>query len=176
MWLLGVPSLMRNIELKARLRDPAAARRVAQSVATEHLGVQLQTDTYFQCCSGRLKLREITGEAAYLVAYARPDREGPKASDYQLVAVPDPAALKAALTATLGVRTVVVKRREIFLHHNVRIHLDEVQGLGAFLEFEAVLGPAVDDAAGMAQVADLSRRFALQPADLLRGSYAEMNP
>ena len=167
---------MRNIELKCRLHDPAAARRVAEAVATQYLGVQEQTDTYFHCRTGRLKLREIAGAAAQLVAYARPDDQGPKASDYQLVAVPDPAALKAALAATLGVSTVVVKRREIFLHHNVRIHLDEVQGLGSFLEFEAVLGPGLDDAAGTAQLAELSRRFALQPADLLCGSYAEMNP
>jgi len=34
----------------------------------------------------------------------------------------------------------VSKRREIYLWHNVRIHLDAVTGLGSFVEFEAVLG------------------------------------
>jgi len=90
------------------------------------------------------------------------------------VPVSSPQTLKAALTAALGVRGVVEKRREVFLAGNVRIHLDEVVGLGLFLEFEAVLGPDVDPAAGHAQVEDLIEQFAIRPDDLLPGSYAEM--
>jgi predicted adenylyl cyclase CyaB len=169
----------RNIELKARLSDLPAARRIAQAIATENPGVEDQIDTYFQTPNGRLKLREIGGSEARLVAYLRPDDAGPKGSDYVLVPIPDPAGLKRGLSATLGVRAVVNKRREIFLVDNVRVHLDEVAGLGAFLEFEAVLGPAaggriVDDDAGHAQLAELRARFGLRDDDLLTGSYGEM--
>ena len=74
---------------------------------------------------------------------------------------------------------MVDKRREIFLVDNVRIHLDEVTGLGTFLEFEAVLGPAadgrtVDEEEGRRQLAELRTRFGLRDADLLTGSYGEM--
>ena len=48
-----------NIELKARLRNLPAARQIAQRLATNYLGVQQQTDTYFHCTQARLKLREI---------------------------------------------------------------------------------------------------------------------
>ena len=164
---------MRNIEIKARLRDLPAARGVAQAIATEYLGVEEQTDTYFVCGRGRLKLREIAGGLAQLICYQRPDQDAPKASDYQLVAVADPAALKAALTAALGVSGVVRKRREIFLHHNVRIHLDEVEGRGTFLEFEAVLRPGLDDRAGQAQLHELLDPFGILPGDLLSGSYGD---
>jgi len=165
---------VRNIELKARLADLDEARRIAEQIATDRLGVQHQVDTYFPCREGRLKLREIDGLSAQLVWYARPDQQGPKASDYRLVPVSNPQTLKAALTAALGVRGVVEKRREVFLVRNVRIHLDEVVGLGRFLEFEAVLGPGVDPAAGHAQVQDLIERFAIRPDDLVPGSYGEM--
>lgn len=165
---------MRNIELKARLTDPQAARQTAEALATKRLGVQAQVDTYFHCPHGRLKLRQIDGLSAELVWYARPDRQGPKASDYRLVPVSNPETLKAALTAALGVQCVVEKRREIFLYQNVRIHLDEVTGLGSFLEFEAVLGPEVDDTAGRAQVDELIQRFAIRQADLVSGSYSDM--
>ncbi len=165
---------MRNIELKARLADPQNARQIAAAVATKRLGVQEQVDTYFHCPNGRLKLRQIDGLSAQLVWYARPDQQGPKASDYRLVPVANPETLKAALAAALGVRTVVRKRREVFLWHNVRIHLDEVEGLGSFLEFEAVLGPHVDDAAGQAQLAELVAKFAIAPGDLLPDSYGDM--
>ncbi len=167
---------MRNIELKARLRNLAAARNVAHKLATTRLGVQSQVDTYFHCTTGRLKLRQIDDRAAQLVWYARPDNPQPKASDYQLVAIEDAESLKAALTAALGVVNIVRKRREIFLWHNVRIHLDEVASLGQFLEFEAVLSPEMTDASGRAQLDELIRQFGIQPTDLLAGSYTDMVP
>jgi len=166
----------RNIELKARLRDLATARATAQSVCTVCLGIERQTDTYFHVPHGRLKLREIAGGAAVLIFYRRPDDAAAKASDYRLVPVSAPAELKKALAAALGIRAVVEKCREIFLADNVRIHLDEVVGLGSFLEFEAVLSSDVDDDAGHAQLDRLSRRFGLLPADLLQGSYGELVP
>lgn len=165
---------MRNIELKARLANLDAARRVAESVASGRLGLQQQVDTYFHCRDGRLKLREIDGLSAQLVWYARPDQQGPKASDYVLVPIADPETLKAALAAALGIRVVVRKRREIFLADNVRIHLDEVQELGRFLEFEAVLSPQVDDARGRAQLDELVALFSIDKSDLQSGSYADL--
>ncbi len=165
---------MRNIELKCRIGGLDSARRVAAELATGRLGRQEQVDTYFDCPHGRLKLRQIDGLSAQLVWYARPDREGPKASDYRVVPVANPETLKAALGAALGVRCVVRKQREVFLFHNVRIHLDEVDRLGTFLEFEAVLGADLDDGAGHEQLADLIGRFGLDEADFLAGSYSDM--
>jgi adenylate cyclase class IV len=165
---------LRNIELKARLADLQAARKVAQALATERLGVQQQVDTYFHCIRGRLKLRQIDRLSAQLVWYARPDQKGPKASQYQLVPISNPETLKAALSAALGIRGVVRKRREVFLAGSVRIHLDQVDGLGDFVEFEAVLGPEMDDAAGRAALGRLIEAFAIDPANLIPGSYGDM--
>jgi predicted adenylyl cyclase CyaB len=165
----------RNIELKARVADLAVARATATRLATEHVGVQRQVDTYFVCVAGRLKLREIDDQVAQLVAYERARDANAKSSDYYLVSVAEPAALKQALTAALGLRGVVRKRREIFLVENVRIHLDEVEGLGTFLEFEAVLGPDIDDRRGQQQVAELRLAFGIQSEDLLAGSYSDMS-
>jgi len=165
---------MRNIELKARLNDLAAARQVAQAIATAELGTQIQTDTYFNCPQGRLKLRQIEHAPAQLVWYLRPDEEGAKSSDYRLVPVTNPETLKAALDSAYGIWCVVRKRREIFLWDNVRIHLDDVDRLGVFLEFEAVLNNQLQDEAGHAQLAELSRRFSLQATDLLAGSYSDL--
>jgi predicted adenylyl cyclase CyaB len=165
---------MRNIELKARLVDLDTARKVAAVIATKRLGPQHQIDTYFHCLHGRLKLRQIDGLRAELIWYSRADEKDPKPSDYQLVPLSNPETLKAALAGALGVRTVVEKRREIFLYHCVRIHLDDVVGLGYFLELEAVLGGNVDETAGRALVDSLQRHFALSSADLLATSYGEM--
>ncbi|HEX4148465.1 MAG TPA: class IV adenylate cyclase [Pirellulales bacterium] len=165
---------LQNIELKARLASLAAAREVAKEVATEHLGSERQIDTYFVSSHGRLKLREIEGRQSQLVWYQRPDQASAKQSDYLLVPVAAPAALKAALARACGTRVVVVKCREIFLADNVRIHLDQVAGLGEFLEFEAVLGEGVSAELGRSQVAELATRFGIEAAQLIDASYADL--
>lgn len=164
----------RNIELKFRLADLAPARAVAQQHATQNLGVEQQIDTYFQCPRGRLKVRQIDRHPAQLVWYQRADEPTARASDYYLVPVSNPETLKQALTAAYGIRGVVEKRREIYLIDNVRVHLDAVRDLGTFLEFEAVLGPQVDDRHGAAQLAELCEIFKLQDQDRLSGSYSDL--
>jgi adenylate cyclase class 2 len=169
--------MKRNIEIKARMADLGRARATAERLATARLGIERQRDTYFGCRSGRLKLREIEGRAPQLIAYERADRPDARASDYRLVEIrtQDAAiALSELLDAALGTLVVVEKSREIFLYQNVRIHLDEVAALGSFVEFEAVVGGAADDAAAHEQVGWLIRQFEIGAADLISESYSDM--
>lgn len=163
-----------NIELKACLASLDTARQVAHSLADSRLPDQHQVDTYFHCRDGRLKLREIAGERAELIAYRRPDVGGPKASSYFVLSAAEPDRFKEALGTTLGIRSRVEKHREIYLYRNVRIHLDRVVGLGEFLEFEAVVSEAYPQAESQKLVHDLRQRFAIADDDLLEGSYGEM--
>lgn len=164
----------RNIEIKARVDSLEHVRQVAAKVATEHLGVLQQTDTFFACSSGRLKVRQFADGTAELIAYDRADTEQPKASDYHLVHVHDPVALIVALTSSLGVSHVVRKRREVFLYHNVRIHLDQVDGLGEFLELESVVADEVDEVTARNRLNELMTLLNVQPGDLLTSAYADM--
>jgi predicted adenylyl cyclase CyaB len=167
----------RNIELKARLSNLAQARAIAERLATSQLGILRQRDTYFNCRRGRLKLREIEGGASQLIAYQRADRPDAKVSDYRLLEFSSPdiaQQLRELLDTSLGIAIVVDKNREVFLYHNVRIHLDEVSGLGAFLEFEAVVGDEIEDAAAYQQLAWLRNEFHIHDADLMPASYSDM--
>jgi adenylate cyclase class IV len=166
-----VPS---SIELKARHGDLRAAAAEAERVGARGPVVEHQTDTYFRVPNGRLKLREIDGQPAVLIWYDRPDRGDARTSAYQLVPVPDPAGLRQALAGALTVRGTVKKRRTIYLWHNVRIHLDEVDGLGTFLEFEAVLSPGEDEATARRRLEELCRVLAVRPEDQLAPSYADL--
>jgi predicted adenylyl cyclase CyaB len=168
------PATRRNLEVKARHADLAAAQAAAVRLGARVAGVEAQTDTYFRVPHGRLKLREIEGQPAVLVWYDRPDQTGTRGSDYFLVPVPDAAAMKAALAAALGVRGAVRKRRAVYLWHNVRIHLDEVAGLGTFVEFEAVLSAAEDEATAVARLEELGAALGILPADHLAPSYADL--
>lgn len=168
------PLPRRNLELKARCGDLAAIRSVVRQLCGGQGDVELQTDTYFQVPNGRLKLREIDGRPPVLIWYQRPNQSQTRASDYYLVEVAEPVALKTALTGALGLRGVVTKRREIFLWHNVRIHLDDVDGLGKFIEFEAVLNPANDEAVSRQRLEALISKLQLQPSQFVAGSYADL--
>jgi predicted adenylyl cyclase CyaB len=161
-----------NFELKARCSDLAAARERARAVATRWIGVDEQVDTYFQVAAGRLKLRESSLAGAQLVPYLRPDAPAARRSDYVVIPVPEPERTKALLAALLGVRRVVRKRREIALAENVRIHLDRVEGLGDFVELEAVWdGDPAGEAEQRTKVAVLCERLGIRDEDLVALSY-----
>lgn len=166
------PQARANLEIKARCADLGKARAVAERLATRRVGVDEQTDTYFVTRRGRLKLRESSLEGGQLIPYLRPDQPGPKRSDYQILPVADPESLRRALAEILGVHRVVRKRREIFLVDAVRIHLDEVEGLGSFLELEAVFdGSAAREAEEQTRVHALMRELGVAEADLVDVSY-----
>ncbi len=173
----SAPPAARNIELKARCADLAAARSAAVDLGATPADRMVQTDTYFRAAAGRLKLREIArdaGAAAELIAYARPDATAARASEYRVVPVPDAPALAAALAETVGLRGVVRKRREVLLWRNVRIHLDAVASLGTFVEFEAVVSADVGDAASRENLETAAAALGIGPADAVGGSYIDL--
>jgi predicted adenylyl cyclase CyaB len=161
-----------NLEIKARCADLDAARERARAVATDHLGIDRQTDTYFVTRRGRLKLRESSLSGGQLIPYLRPDQRGPKNSDYGVIPIEGPERVKALLAEILGVHRVVRKVREIWLHENVRIHLDEVEGLGSFVELEAVHDGAPESLpAQERKVRFLMDQLGIREEDLVDVSY-----
>lgn len=161
-----------NVEIKARVADLAGVRARAEPLATARLGVDRQVDTYFRTAAGRLKLRESSLSGGQLVPYLRPDEAGPKRSDYAVVPVAEPARVRELLAAVLGVHRVVRKTREILLVENVRVHLDEVEGLGAFVELEAVFDGSADaEARERVKIARLLDALGVRDQDLVAVSY-----
>ncbi len=131
---------MQNIEIKARVDDLDRARRLALELGARPQAVLHDTDTYFRVPHGRLKLRVTQGSpGGTLIAYRRPDRAISRISDYRLVAIADADEIRRALGETLGVLVEVRKTREVLIYGATRIHLDDVQGLGSFVELETVL-------------------------------------
>jgi homotetrameric cytidine deaminase len=167
-------SPMRNVELKAHDRDPARTRERALALGAADEGEITQRDTYFGGSRARVKLREQTPGDGELIAYRRPDDEQARVSEYLRVAVRDAAALKEALDAAYGTRVVVAKRRRLLLWEDVRIHLDEVQGLGSYIELEALVPQDDDLEPARYKVARLRGELQIDDADLVSGSYSDL--
>jgi adenylate cyclase class 2 len=126
-----------NFEFKARCADTALAEQKLLERHPRFAGEDHQIDTYFHVPNGRLKLREGNIENA-LIHYERTNVAGAKQSDVTLYEHrPDPA-LKAVLTRSLCIRVIVDKKRRIYFIGNVKFHFDHVEGLGTFLEVEAI--------------------------------------
>ena len=165
----------RNIELKTRCRNlEQALATVLGLTPLVDTGVQHQIDTYFPVPHGRLKLREIVGVRAELIWYERSNLAKSRRSEYRLTPVSHPAELKTSLNAALGERGEVEKFRHVLLWHNVRIHLDNVVGLGSFIEFEAVMHEGEDEPTGHERLKHLCEVLNLKEADYLDKSYADL--
>ena len=165
---------MRNIEIKARLKSVSCAEPIASEFAGSGPHARLlQVDTYFNVPDGRFKLRE-EGGTGELIYYRRPDTPGPGRCEYVIASIDSPAEVKEVLEAALGISCVVRKQRTVYLYQNVRIHLDQVEGLGAFLEFEAVMPEGSPDSEGESLLLDLMRAFGLEQADLVDCSYCDL--
>jgi predicted adenylyl cyclase CyaB len=104
----------------------------------------------------------------------RPDSPVQRESRYWISAVSQATELKAALSGALGVEVVVAKQRRLFLWQEVRIHLDAVEGLGSFIEFEAVAPPHSDLAQERQRVRELREAFGIDDADLVATSYCDL--
>ena len=162
-----------NVEIKARASDWPAQLKSGLALAdrTERL---VQKDTFFNCANGRLKLREQGGAGAYLVFYRRAGLKGPKVSSYTIVPVPHPERTLKTLSAALGVKAKVIKKRLVCFSGRTRLHFDEVKNLGRFIELEVVLKPGEAAAAGRREAKRLMLALGIRKNDLLANAYADM--
>ena len=164
----------RNIEFKARDPDPGATLDRCRSIGAEDHGELRQVDTYFAARDGRLKLRDEEPGGAHLIAYQRADDPVARESRYRIAPVADAAAAREALGAALGITVEVRKRRRLFLHDGVRIHLDHVEGLGDFVELEGVAAADSDLTAERSTVERLKRDLGVADEAIVAQGYADL--
>jgi adenylate cyclase class 2 len=166
--------MIRNVEIKARCGNPALIRSSLLQQGADFIGTDHQRDTYFNVPAGRLKLRQGNIENA-LIRYLRPDQAGPKTSEVTLCPISEGAPLEHILNEVLGTKVVVDKQREIFFIGNIKFHIDRVEGLGGFVEIEAI------DKDGSYSLEELTAQcqryldsFGIHSDDLLSDSYSDM--
>lgn len=162
----------RLVELKARYEDLGKARALLRGA--QMVGTFRQKDTYFSLGAKCLKLRMIDGRAeGQLVYYERPDIGGVKESLVLLAPLPDAATVREILLRAFPAKAEVRKTREIYQFQGVQIHLDMVEKLGKFIEFEKVLADESERAGGLAQLESLRRYFQIPEEDFMTSSYSD---
>lgn len=135
-------------------------------------GILRQRDTYFNVRDGRLKLREIEGNRAELIYYHRSSESSRRTSTFEIVHCDDPDALKSILASILGIRETVVKLRRLYWIGDTRVHIDEVEELGTFLEFEIPMAGGTPGAESLME--SLMRAFGVDDSMCISGSYVDL--
>jgi len=174
---------MRNIEIKLSRPgqlDQQTLTAILNAAGAEFTWERRQRDTFWNTQNGWLKLREVVSESdsaqveAELIGYRRSvESSEARPSDYHIVQIDQPEALKAALDSTLGRIGVVEKERELWIWKQTRVHLDQVYGLGAFVELETVLRD-IDEPEGRLQMQECLELLQLKDAESLSTPYLEM--
>jgi predicted adenylyl cyclase CyaB len=128
---------IKNFEFKAKVDNLEDYENKLLKLKPIFKGTDHQIDTYFNVTNGRLKLREGNIENS-LINYDRENINDSKQSDIILYQHEPNIALKNILTKQLGVKITVDKKRKIYFIDNVKFHFDVVDGLGTFIEVEAI--------------------------------------
>ena len=162
------------IEIKAHCSDPEHVRIYLQSKNADFKGIDHQTDPYFQVPRGRLKLREGTIENA-LIYYERENQTEPKQSNVIVTQTRPDSTLKTLLSHALGRLVVVEKQREIYFIDNVKFHIDVINGLGHFIEIEAIgQDRRLSTEQLLSQCQFFREALRIAPPDLVALSYSDL--
>ena len=163
-----------NIEIKVRIKDLSKLRGLVEELSDAPCEMIPQEDTFFYTPNGRLKLRIFAPDCGQLIYYEREIYSGAKQSNYLIFTTIDPNSLKAVLSASLGIRGVVRKQRWLYKVGNTRIHLDEVDGLGSFLELEVVLSPGQTAEQGETTALKLMMKLGIEKSNLVEAAYIDL--
>ena len=166
--------MARNVEIKARLRDINIQRDIALRLSKSDPVIIHQEDIFFKTNKGRLKLRVFTDGSGELISYIRTDKKGPKTSEYFIFKTDNPDELKKLLTHSLGILHRVVKKRELFIVGKTRVHIDQVDQLGDFLELEVVLDKNDSPEDGKKTAKELMDKLRIPENSLIEKAYVDL--
>jgi predicted adenylyl cyclase CyaB len=161
-----------NLELKARILSAPDAVRAVRRLHAQSKGILQQCDIYYNVPRGRLKLRIINHHSAELIFYNRANKKGSRYSDYFILPVSNTKLTNELCTAAFGQKITVKKKRRLYLFKNSRIHIDEVRGLGRFMEFEVLVNHGKRQAQKLLEL--LSEEFSIQYSATVAGSYSDL--
>jgi predicted adenylyl cyclase CyaB len=164
----------RNVEIKARVSNPDRTESIAAQIAESGPVSIEQEDIFFNCSSGRLKLRKFSDNKGELIHYNRDDVPGPTECNYSIVETSEPKLIGQILGRALGVRGIIRKRRTLYLVGQTRIHFDDVSGLGKFVEIEVVLSPTQAISEGRDIAKSVMQQLGISGHELIDAAYMDM--
>ena len=166
--------MRKNLEIKVRIKNQVDAKKLARKFCKgkkHEFFKQKQEDIYYRVNKGRLKLRIIDGKKGSLIHYYRGNKDLKRVSEYTIAETETPAAMDSILSSLYGRLITVKKEREIFIIDNIRIHIDSVNRLGKFLEFEVIFNSLAKAKKDMKKLVE---HFMLNEKQFIKVSYSDL--
>jgi predicted adenylyl cyclase CyaB len=159
-----------NLELKIKVNSHSGIIELLNNINANYKGLLNQKDIYFDWDKGLLKLR-VHDKSYQLIKYFRDEKKDNRFSSYELLDLSG-NNVELYLSDILKPNTVVEKKRELYIYKNTRIHLDNVKGLGDFVELETVVVPGEQDV--QAEFSEVVRLLNLDLDSQIRCSYRDL--
>jgi predicted adenylyl cyclase CyaB len=166
--------MARNIEIKASVASVSLLMERASMHATSGPAKISQDDTFFKCDTGRLKLRAFPDGSGELIFYKRENADGPKTSFYEIVPTAVADLLRSILTQAYGQVGRVRKERTVYMVGRTRVHIDQVEGLGSFMELEVVLAEDESEDKGVQEAHELMAKLGIKEDTLIDQAYVDL--
>jgi len=163
--------LNKNLEIKLKLDNASQILSIRNSLQNYSRSVEKQIDIYYKVNKGRLKLRIINGNEGNLILYSRAEKNVERISHYTISKTKDFKELDFILSRQFGILVKVVKKREIFISKNIRVHLDKVAGLGNYLEIEIIYSDLLN---AKKQMKNLVKLLDLDEKKFIKNSYSDL--
>ncbi len=124
----------KNLEVKIQLDKFDNILDTLSELGVKKIKELEQSDVYYENKNMKVKLR-IENDEYFLIKYLRDENADNRWSNYELLKLEGDNPRKY-LSDLMTEKIVVNKKRKLFIYDNTRIHLDEVENLGKFIELE----------------------------------------
>lgn len=178
--------MIHNIDTKAKIKNLQEKEQLVKEIG-EFQYEETQVDTYFKVKKGKLKIRESPHEAS-LILYDRPTKKIRETNILIFGATFNPASAKSLTTGeitnlknilmkVLDVKVIITKKRKIYFTKSLsipgelRIHIDNVNDLGKFIEFEI---QTTEKKEGKKLIRNLLERCKISEDALIEDSYSDL--
>jgi hypothetical protein len=163
---------VKTVDFKAELRHPAAAKAQCAGLRAEGGGTVRLRDTWYRVADGRLLRRETIGGDVEWIRYHRADGVQPRVCE--AVPLTDGQARRRFGKQNLPVLVTIERTRSTYVIGNVRVLLDSVDGLGDFIELQAIVSREFDVETCSDQIAVMRDALAPILGEPVALSYAEL--
>ncbi len=171
---------MIEVEIKLPLKDQEVARSKLKELGAYSIGAEKQMDVYYNAPHRNLAetdeaLRIRCGKDASLT-YKGPKLDKMSKTRKEIVVSIADADQTSAILEALGFDEVarVTKHREAYRLDDFMITIDDVFGLGTFMEIEASVPEECDYRSAQDRIFELVDRLGLKKEDTIRESYLEL--
>ncbi len=159
-----------NLELKARVENHEAIKHILKNIGATFEKILDQKDIYYKVEDGLLKLRIENGNYS-LIKYNREEEKSDRWSNYYVVKM-EGRETELLFSSLFPIETEVLKKRELYLYKDTRIHIDTVENLGKFIELETVVHGEREYAKELFD--EMIELLNLDLSDQIRSSYRDL--